>query len=203
MRVRYDLFKCWLLTSYGFQLLTSQIVYPPPPCALSPISTLQGHIDCCCVYCTFTVENWESYQAYGRLFNWKRVELTFLHLKHMWGSAVTLFPLWESLPGLLAHYLFGCVLIREGCDMVWRYADLNMWSSQLFAMNLENVFMLQITPLVVRTYVRFDWSPIGLPWGGGWLEVFVPLSIHSCFSLAWGQARDKHGEVDKPLFYRF
>ena len=87
MRMRYDLFKCWLLTSYGFQLLTSQIVYPPPTYTRSPFSTPQSSLDCCCVSCTFAVEDWESYQAYGRLFNWKRVEWTFLHLKHMWGSA--------------------------------------------------------------------------------------------------------------------
>jgi len=36
-------------------------------------------------------------------------------------------------------------------------------------MNLKIVFMPQITPLVVCTYVRFDWSSICLAWGGGWL----------------------------------
>jgi len=33
-------------------------------------------------------------------------------------------------------------------------------------MSLEIVFMPQIIPLAMRTYVRFNWSPIGLAWGG-------------------------------------
>ena len=175
MEVRYDLFKCGLLTSYGFQLLTSQIVYPPPACALSPISTLQNPLDCCCVYCTFAVESWESHHAYGRLFNWKRVEWTFLHLKHMWGSAVPLFPLWESLLGLLAHYLFGCVLIGGawyGLTICWLEHVVfpmiwNEFGNCIYASNHSTgcahlclIRLISNWPCLRRRVVRGFWSPV-------------------------------------------
>ena len=85
-------FSYQLLLGFGCQLLTSQIVCPPPAYAFSPVTARGSPLDFCFAFCIFAVENWESDQAYGSLFEWKRVEWTFLYLKYMWGSGVLCSP---------------------------------------------------------------------------------------------------------------
>jgi len=118
-----------------------KLFVPLLPVPLAPLQSWRSPLDYCFAYYIFAVENWESYQAYDILFDWKRIEWTLLHLKHIWGSALALFPLWESLLGLLAHHLFGGVLIGEGviwCD--W----MTSWTCGLpnnFQMSFETMYL--------------------------------------------------------------
>ena len=79
------------------------------------------------------------------------------------------------------------------CVLILGYAAWRIWGRNSWM--VVHILLQALCTLIWPSLIHKSTCLINcfsLVWGG-WLEVSPPLSVVSCFRLAWGQARGKHG----------
>ena len=146
------------------------------------------------------MENREFCQAYGRMHALGYFWVLDFCPKHMRGGFPTIFPKVRIYQSLAHHQLKGRFDTSKHVNMDWLLLHLSLVICIFSNLCFKNVLPL-LNPLAANRHDYYLSYPC-LPEEDGIMRCIT----HSCSdvdNLAWGQARDKQGGVDKPLFWLF